>query len=724
MFSVSSRRLAAARCLHPRATFGFCWLLLLLLGFAAGPSTVLAQAEQRQSGREYRLLFSGNQVFSETRLRQIAVEELADLGSAEFPEANADDAAFMMEQAYKEEGYAFAILSYRFSAPGEDLVLEFIVSEGEQVILEAIEFSGHTAFSREELLTFFAAGKRGFLGPDREIFVEKDVRDGLAEIRDLYLSEGYPQVTVGEPVLSFSADRSRVTVHSIIFEGIRRTVAEVEFHGDTDTLAMGMLADIPEEQIGKPYVPRRRLLLQSRVREIYANLGFPDAEVAVVEGPGLNFSQVRLDVSIVSGPRVKISGIEIHGNERTKEAFILDRVTLRPGDLYSDEGKQASFKSLYQTRLFSRVTIELGEGSSPTERVLEVTVQEGMAKELFIQGGWGSYEMLRGSAGYQHNNIFGTGRLFRLEAGVSAKSAALQANLTDPWFLGSDITADLPVYFRRREEPSFTREETGASLFFSRDFFENMGVTLGYLYRENNIVDIASLSLTEVPESEYTIASVKLQATLDKRNDIFFPTSGHKTFASVEVADPALGSGISFYRFNLGLRKFFPLSEKNTLGLRYDTGLILPGRDQLAIPIGERFFNGGEHTVRSFNESQLGPRDALGEPLGGDAFNVFSIELRRMLTERLAGSLFFDYGNISPNRSREESGELPFSDRSQVIDATLAEYFKGFRSGIGCGLLYLLPIGPARLDFAWNPDRDTERDEAGYVVHFSLGAAF
>jgi outer membrane translocation and assembly module TamA len=110
--------------------------------------------------------------------------------------------------------------------------------------------------------------------------------------------------------------------------------------------------------------------------------------------------------------------------------------------------------------------------------------------------------------------------------------------------------------------------------------------------------------------------------------------------------------------------------------------------------------------------------------LGGDAFNVFAIELRRMLTERLAGSVFFDYGNISPNRSREELAEPPFSDRSQVIDATLAGYFKDLRPGIGCGLLYLLPIGPARLDFAWNPDRDKERGEAGYVIHFSLGAAF
>jgi outer membrane translocation and assembly module TamA len=40
------------------------------------------------------------------------------------------------------------------------------------------------------------------------------------------------------------------------------------------------------------------------------------------------------------------------------------------------------------------------------------------------------------------------------------------------------------------------------------------------------------------------------------------------------------------------------------------------------------------------------------------------------------------------------------------------------------GVQYLLPVGPARLDFALNPDREQDRDEREYVVHFSIGMAF
>ena len=37
---------------------------------------------------------------------------------------------------------------------------------------------------------------------------------------------------------------------------------------------------------------------------------------------------------------------------------------------------------------------------------------------------------------------------------------------------------------------------------------------------------------------------------------------------------------------------------------------------------------------------------------------------------------------------------------------------------------YQLPVGPARVDFAFNPDRDSDRDEDFFVFHFSVGMAF
>ncbi|MBU3937548.1 MAG: hypothetical protein KKD53_08435, partial [Proteobacteria bacterium] len=180
MFSVSSRRLAVS----------LCCALLLLTELAAGVGTVLAQPAEGQVAREYTLIFTGNQAFSEGRLRQAAAEELAALARTDFPAATADDAAFQMELAYKREGYAFAVVSYHLSGASEGATLEFSVSEGVQVIVEGIEFSGNTAFDRETLLAFFEGETTGFLGLNKLLFVETDISAALSAIRDLYLGAG------------------------------------------------------------------------------------------------------------------------------------------------------------------------------------------------------------------------------------------------------------------------------------------------------------------------------------------------------------------------------------------------------------------------------------------------------------------------------------------------------------------------------------------------------
>ena len=63
-------------------------------------------------------------------------------------------------------------------------------------------------------------------------------------------------------------------------------------------------------------------------------------------------------------------------------------------------------------------------------------------------------------------------------------------------------------------------------------------------------------------------------------------------------------------------------------------------------PIDERFFNGGNNTVRSFGERDLGPLDPKGNPIGGEFFTVFNIEYTFPIIGELQGALFTDAGNL------------------------------------------------------------------------------
>jgi outer membrane protein assembly factor BamA len=130
-----------------------------------------------------------------------------------------------------------------------------------------------------------------------------------------------------------------------------------------------------------------------------------------------------------------------------------------------------------------------------------------------------------------------------------------------------------------------------------------------------------------------------------------------------------------------------------------------------AIPLPERFFGGGNLTMRGFGENQAGPRDIgtpagpdasatppTGFPLGGNALFFHSTELRfPLLGDNIGGVFFHDIGNIY---SSIGSMSLRFTQKND-------QDFNYAVQAVGFGIRYKTPIGPIRADFAYsiNPPR-------------------
>jgi outer membrane protein assembly complex protein YaeT len=700
--------------------------LAFLVSGVFSTSNVLCQDDELMMDQEkpFRIVFEGNLALSEMDLKKAAAEELIAFEKDGLRQSDVDDAAFQMEIAYRKAGFAFARVDYGIEQIEGKPVVTFSVLEGPRVIVKKIDMKGNVAYDVKTLLAFFEEEKRGLFRNGQILFIRSDIEDAVSRIRDYYVSQGFLDVVVQGPSLSFSEDRSEVIVTISISEGKRYIIREICFQGEVIPDAGDALEKARKELVGASYFGRRKLTLQNRVDEIYGNFGFPKTKVDITEQLDAKSGRVGLAVRITKGPRVTISEILVRGNERTRQKFIRRRLGIKPGARFNLEEKTRSFRRLYQTGLFSKVDVRLEEREGTDQWPLMVEVEEARAKELYFEPGWGSYEKLRLKGGFREKNLFGTGRIFGLDATVSLKAQSLVARLSDPWFFNTDITADLPVYYSRREEPSFTRTDKGASILFSKKLTNHLSASAGYHFRITNISEVSpEIAVSDIAK-DYDLASVKIQTTYDTRDDLFFPTKGQRSFFSAEHADDVLGGEITFTRLTGGMRYFFPIAKHTILGLRYTTGLIIPGRDEITVPIAERFFNGGENTVRSFKQSELGPKDLSGDPVGGQAFNTLNIELRQRLIGNLTGTVFADYGNVSPNKTRIERGLPPYDSRSDLLSDTFSEYFRGFRPGIGCGLQYLLPVGPARLEIAFNPDRNRERDEDLYAVHFSVGMAF
>ena len=397
-----------------------------------------------------------------------------------------------------------------------------------------------------------------------------------------------------------------------------------------------------------------------------------------------------------------IGAVRFESSGRTRERFLRSRLEVREGEDFSSKGVRASVRSLYRTGLFSEVRTRVeGDGE---ERDLVIELEEQESLEVYVEPGYGSYELFRATVGARDRNLFRAGIDGSAEVTVAVRAFRTSLRLSDPWFLNEQLIGDLQVDFEQRKEPSFLRENRGVGAYATREWSGVSSTTLGYQFGRSEAKDVQVVddAVTEA-ESIVNIAAIILSQRFDDRDALFAPTRGTYLHASLELAAEGLGSELEFVRGKLSASWFRRLDPELVRGLNLRSGIIAPAYDGTGIPIQERFFAGGGNSVRSFRESELGPKDVNGEPLGGEVFTTASVELRHELVGAFQTAAFVDAGFV----------ERQASDAFDLDDVRL---------GIGLGLRYLLPIGPLRLDGAVNPDPRSGEDD--WVLHFSIGMPF
>jgi outer membrane translocation and assembly module TamA len=218
----------------------------------------------------------------------------------------------------------------------------------------------------------------------------------------------------------------------------------------------------------------------------------------------------------------------------------------------------------------------------------------------------------------------------------------------------------------------------------------------------------------------------------DSRNpsEALDPTHGTQLIATADLAARAIGSEVGFLKTYLqgfyyhqlpGQRRVvLALGARVGLAHGFDRdippsqvdGLPVTGGTINGLPASERFFAGGDTTVRGFALDRLGNERTIspvtGFPTGGNSVVVLNSELRAHLFGSFHGIGFVDAGNVFPLAS-----DLSFID---------------LRPAAGFGLAYKSQrIGLARIDlgFNLNPQEFVPgAPERRWVLHFLLGQPF
>lgn len=641
---------------------------------------------------------TGNSHFSAEALVAAARDELDAFVDSDATLTDLEDAADRVRRHYVASGFPDAAVSAKLDTVGDTVHAQIVVREGPAVEVAATHVVGAKTWPPETLLDAIESYS---LRPGAP-FVLRDGRREAHAIEVWYHQHGFRTASALVSAVRDSPTRATFTID--VDEGHRYTVDAIVVTGadrvDAEAIRGGLRA-----KPGSWTTPWLADELRGQALDFLANEGHVFAEVEVTVHHDRETHRSTFTLAIVEGPRARVGALRITGNRLTRTGVIAGRLALATGRPLTQDAIWRSEVKLYELGLFEAVEIERGtfhpDADDPENGALDLTVavDETDPWNLEVYGGYGSYERIRGGVTVRHMNIFGTGRVAEAGVNASMRSRRIEGALIDRITFGRSVTARLSAGGERRELPSYDLDEFEAGAEILIEWTRRIDTQFGFEHRVSEATDTPVGDFD--PNESIRISALSAAVTLDLRSDPIEPDAGALFGASYEFAHRALGGELDFHRVRGSAHYYVPFGRGWVGVLAARGGIIVPFGETTAMPIQERFFNGGDSSVRSFKDFDLGPRIGT-KATGGEAFTTLNAELRIPIYRALVGAAFVDAGNI-----QQDHNDFGFSDLQYAV---------------GGGIRLRTPVGPIRLDVGHNPDPG--RDDDHWVVHLTVGYPF
>jgi outer membrane protein assembly complex protein YaeT len=700
-----------------------------------------------QTGSPVTILFEGDEVPDAPLAELVPVEKEGSID-----EDLLEDSSLRVETHLRSLGYRDARVTYlRLADPGV-LSVVFTVDRGDEFQVHEVRFEGHQALSVAELRELFGVMPRTPL-------VQTVVDQGGRAVAARYAQLGYRAAQLRSTTIEPTDTLSGVVPVSLaveIVEGPRTMIGVVGFEGSTAFSAaqLGALVDVVP---GIPYYGRRLAADADAVLAHYLNEGYETTQVEVV--PRFDETGATADITFVvrEGPQILVDHVLVVGNRQIASSAIRRELTLRPGDPLGQDEVDETRRRLTALGLFRRIELRQFSHGGGNRRDVVVVVDEAPATRIGYGGGLEVTQRLRatqaGAAAEQlelaprgffeigRRNLWGRNRSIDLFTRVSLRrgddlnTEVSQSNLgfseyrvllnySEPRAFRQSGDLFIAGFIEQAIRPSFDLFSRGVSAELRRVLGLSMTASVGYTYGQNRVTNEQlqpeDRPLVDRLFPEVTLSSFSSVLVRDTRDDPLDTTSGSLLGVDGKVAFHAIGSAVGFAKTTLQgfLYRRLPGDLVFAAGVRLglargfshtvDTGESISVPIE-ALPASERFFAGGDTTVRGFALDRLGDGatiDSNGFPTGGNAMVVLNSELRVPVAGPLQVVGFLDAGNIFDSVSHLRPSHI--------------------RGGAGFGVRYGSPVGPIRVDLGFKLDRRvfSGQRESLTALHLSIGQAF
>jgi outer membrane protein assembly factor BamA len=618
-----------------------------------------------------------------------------------------------------------------------------------ELLAAAISTSGSSWFATFPLLSWTGLG-------ERRRFSEREFRRDVERLRLFYRIHGFLEVKV-DTVVRRTTDKVYITFR--ITEGepvlVAQLIAQIP---DSIPDRPKLVRDLPLK-VGRPFDRLALIASADTIQTRLRDQGFPEARV-LVRPFEVDSAARRVTVSLLvePGPSAVIGEISVQGNQQIDSAFVRSLVATQPGQDFRQRDIAQSQLNLYRSELFRFAAVALDTAHYVSGAgVVPITIQVVEAPFHRIRGavGYGTLDCFRGGAGWTARNALGKGQIFDISAQLSkigvgrpfgaglensVLCSALAADSVGSLRVNYNVTASFrrPVFLspsnsltlslfgeRRSEYLVYLREDLGGSVTLVRETATRIPITVTYRLSsgrtEATAVSFCAFFNVCVESDVAQLRQRRPLATLTlgmqrvRTNYPLDPTRGSTLSAEITTSSTAIGSS-SFTEFTrligdvAGYQPFgdLVLAGRLRFGTVFAPTIALGGGSSNFIPPEQRFYAGGPNDVRGFTRNLLGPvvyvvRESaidtavsgLGIPedsvqvaaTGGNSLVVANLELRfpsPFFRDRLRLAAFVDGGSVW-----QRGGTGPGSRIA-------------FRLTPGLGVRFITPLGPVRVDAAYN----------------------
>jgi outer membrane protein assembly factor BamA len=424
------------------------------------------------------------------------------------------------------------------------------------------------------------------------------------------------------------------------------------------------------------------------------------------------------EVSTSTAP-VLVGSVTVNGNVDVSTHVILRTLELESGEPFDSAKTYDGQQTLYASGALELVDILIST-ATPHRADAVVNIKERDARYVRGGVGYGTQTKERLTLGYEHHNFLGNLRQFDIKGTYTGfitqpykfKTRILETNLTQPYIFDTHLESHLNLAEEWDNREAYDSRATKFNASVLRRFSKSLEASLRYRLSGTELTRVSPEA--ETPD-QTLISALGPTVTFDHTNDRFLPTLGWRVLGTWEEGLRYLGSDVGFHKLE-GRTGRFDTVAGWTFFEGIQAGEMVPHTGQTAdvIPIYERYFMGGANTVRGYSERGLGPKDALGQALGGEAFFATNVEVRHAIYKKIFGVLFLD------------GGQLYTTDPGDVWPHVKLVQLDSLAYGTGAGLRLNTPVGALRLEYGWqiNP----QKEDAGFwdrtALHFSIGEVF